>query len=150
MSDFGDEHKGAYFNTYSFLILTYNKVGPFMAQVEELRRKHALIAPYSEFAFQDLSFDPRSRALPEFLRLVDNFIHGAVITIAIDKQIDTVFGLSKRETYRRAQTLNASVCIFGSAENVLCSLREIFQPRNPPTSFKVGIHSPVTQDQRIG
>ncbi|MGD0858776.1 MAG: hypothetical protein ABR912_05620 [Terracidiphilus sp.] len=99
MSDFSGEHKGAHFNTYSFLILAYNKVGPFMAQVEELRRKHGLIKPYSEFAFKDLSFGPRSRALPEFLRLVDNFIHGAVITIAIDKQIDTVFGVSKRETY---------------------------------------------------
>jgi hypothetical protein len=99
MSDFSGEHKGAHFNTYSFLILAYNKVGPFMAQVEELRRNHGLIEPYSEFAFKDLSFGPRSRALPEFLRLVDNFIHGAVITIAIDKQIDTVFGVLKRETY---------------------------------------------------
>jgi hypothetical protein len=99
MSDFSGEHKGAYFNTYSFLILAYNKVGPFMVQVEELRRKHGLIEPYSEFVFKKLSSGPRSRALPEFLRLVDNFIHGAVITIAIDKQIDTVFGVSKRETY---------------------------------------------------
>ena len=99
MSDFSGEHKGAHFNTYSFLILAYNKVGPFMTQVEELRRKHGIVEPYSEFAFKDLSFGPRSRALPEFLRLVDNFIHGAVITIAIDKQIDTVFGSSKKETY---------------------------------------------------
>lgn len=99
MSDFSGEHKGAYFNTYSFLILAYNKVGPFMVQVEELRRKHGLIEPYSEFSFKDLSFGPRSRALPEFLRLVDNFIHGAVVTIAIDKQVDTVFGGSKNETY---------------------------------------------------
>src|SRR5260370_23491856 len=48
MSDFSGEHKSAHFNTYSFLILAYNKVGPFMAQVEELRRKHGLIEPYSE------------------------------------------------------------------------------------------------------
>jgi hypothetical protein len=68
-------------------------------QVEELRRKHGLIEPYSEFAFKKLSSGPRSRALPEFLSLVDNFIHGAVITIAIDKHIDTVFGPSKKETY---------------------------------------------------
>lgn len=38
MSDFSGEHKGAHFNTYSFLILAYNKIGPFMEQVEELRR----------------------------------------------------------------------------------------------------------------
>lgn len=99
MSDFSGEHKGAHFNTYSFLILAYNKIGPFMLQVEELRRKHSLLEPYSEFAFKELSYGPRSRALSEFLHLVDNFIHGAVITIAIDKQIDTVFGISKKETY---------------------------------------------------
>jgi hypothetical protein len=99
VSDFSGEHKGAHFNTYSFLILAYNKVGPFMLQVEELRRKHGLLDPYSEFSFKDMNFGPRSRALPDFLNLVDNFIHGAVITIAVDKQIDTVFGASKKETY---------------------------------------------------
>lgn len=99
MSDFSGEHKNAHFNTYSFLILAYNKIGPFKEEVEKLRRKHGLLQPYSEFAFKDLRYGPRSRALPEFLRLVDNLIHGAVVTVAIDKKIDTVFGLSKKETY---------------------------------------------------
>jgi hypothetical protein len=101
MSDFSGEHKGARFSTYSFLIMAYNKVGPFQERVEELRRKYGIREPYSEFAFKDLTFGPRSQALPEFLQLVDNFIHGAVITIAIDKQIGTVFGSSKKETYSR-------------------------------------------------
>ncbi len=99
MSDFSGEHKGANFNTYSFLIMAYNKVGPFMVQVGELRRKHGIVEPYGEFAFKKLASGPRSRALPEFLHLVDNFIHGAVITIAIEREIDTVFGRSKKETY---------------------------------------------------
>jgi hypothetical protein len=99
VSDFGGEHPDAHFNTYSFLLLAYNKIGPFMEKVEELRQKHNLLDPYSEFAYKDLKFGPRSRALPEFLYLVDNLIHGAVITIAIDKKIDTVFGISKKETY---------------------------------------------------
>lgn len=99
MSDFGGEHSDAHFTTYSFLIMAYNKVGPFMTQVDKLRRKHGLLAPYSEFAFKDLRYGPRNRALPEFLHLVDNLIHGVVITIAIDKQIETVFGISKKETY---------------------------------------------------
>lgn len=99
MSDFSGEHKGAHFNTYSFLIMAYNKVGPFLLSVEELRRKHNLLDPYSEFAFKKLSSGPRRRALPEFLHLVENFIHGAIITIAIDKEIDTVFGVSKKETH---------------------------------------------------
>lgn len=100
MSDFGGEHPGAHFYTYSFLILAYNKIGPFMEQIEKLRKKHGLLNPYSEFAFKDLGYGPRSRALPEFLHLVDNFIHGAIITIAIDKQIDTVFGSSKKQAHQ--------------------------------------------------
>jgi hypothetical protein len=99
LSDFSGEHKGACFNTYSFLIMAYNKVGPFEVQVKELRRRYGLTDPYSEFAFKNLTFGPRSRALPEFLRLVDSCIHGAVITIAIDKQIGTVFGNSKKEIH---------------------------------------------------
>lgn len=91
MSDFGGEHPGARFNTYSFLFLAYNKVGPFQEKIRELRERSGLIAPYSEFAYKKLPSGARSRALPEYLQLVDQFIHGAIITIAIDKRIKTVF-----------------------------------------------------------
>ncbi|MGP6418979.1 hypothetical protein ACTZGP_09420 [Pseudomonas putida] len=74
MSDFGGEHPGAHFHTYSFLILAYNKIGPFIEQIEKLRQKHGLLNPYSEFAFKDLGYGPRSRALSQFLNIVDNFI----------------------------------------------------------------------------
>lgn len=99
MSDFGGEHKEAHFNTYSFLIMAYSKVGPFVDQMTRLRKKHNLYEKHSEFTFKDLSFGPRSRALPEYLHTVDNFIHGALITIAIEKKIETVFGSTKKETY---------------------------------------------------
>ena len=99
MSDFSGEHKGARFNTYSFLLMAYNKVGPFETKVRELREKYGLLEPYSEFKFKDLTYGPRSRALPAFLHLIDNFIHGAVVTIAIDKRIGTVFGKSKKEAH---------------------------------------------------
>jgi len=99
MSDFSGEHKGARFNTYSFLIMAYNKVGPFETKIRELREKYGILKPYSEFRFKDLTYGPRSRALPAFLHLIDNFIHGAVVTIAIDKHIGTVFGKSKKEAH---------------------------------------------------
>lgn len=99
MSDFGGEHKGARFNTYSFLLMAYNKVGPFDTKVRELRERYGILEPYSEFKFKDLTYGPRSRALPEFLHLIDNFIHGAVVTIAIDKCIGTVFGESKKAAH---------------------------------------------------
>ncbi|MBR8304290.1 hypothetical protein KDW49_26620 [Burkholderia dolosa] len=99
MTDFGGEHPTASFYTYSFLFLAADKGGPFVKQVQDLRAKHQLLAPYSEFAYKRLKHGPRSRALPKYLELVDNFIHGAIITVAIDKSIDTVFGLTKRQTH---------------------------------------------------
>jgi hypothetical protein len=99
MSDFGGEHQTARFYTYSFLFLAYNKVGPFAEKMQELREKHGLLAPYSEFAYKKLKHGPRSRALPDYLELVDNFIHGAIITVAIDKRIDTVFAADKRQAH---------------------------------------------------
>ena len=99
MSDFGGEHKGARFNTYSILLMAYNKVGPFDTKVRELREKYGLLDPYSEFVFKDLAFGPRSRALAEFLHLIDDYIHGVVVTIAIDKRIRTVFGTSEKKAH---------------------------------------------------
>lgn len=99
LSDFGGEHPAAHFNTYSFLFLAYNKVGPFKTRMKAIRQKHNLIDPYSEYAYKRLRSGARSRALPEYLTLIDNFIHGVIVTIAIDKGIDTLFGHSKQQAY---------------------------------------------------
>jgi hypothetical protein len=42
LSDFSGEHKGARFYTYSFLIMAYNKVGPFQERVQDLRQRHSI------------------------------------------------------------------------------------------------------------
>ncbi len=99
MSDFGGEHPGARFNTYAFLFLAYNKAVLFEQKVKQLREKHHIIVPYSEFAYKKLKSGPRSRALIEYLDLVDHFVHGAIITIAIDKRIETVFGAEREQVH---------------------------------------------------
>lgn len=96
MTDFGGEHPGARFNTYGFLILAFDKVKPFELAVQELRRKHKILEPFSEFRYKRLASGPRSRALPDFLRAVDGLIHGAVVTIAVEKQIESLFGGAAR------------------------------------------------------
>ena len=99
MSDFGGEHASARFYTYSFILLAQDKIGPFEKKVKELRGKHGLLDQHSEFGYKRgyLTSGARSRALPEFLQLIDNYIHGAVITVAVEKQIETLFGTSKQE-----------------------------------------------------
>lgn len=99
MSDFGGEHSSAAYNTYSFLILAQDKIGLFEAKVRELREKHKILNPFSEFSYKRLGSGPRSRALPEFLNLVDSYIHGAVVTLAVEKHIGTLFGPSKAESH---------------------------------------------------
>ncbi|XVJ96747.1 hypothetical protein NLY09_14165 (plasmid) [Burkholderia vietnamiensis] len=99
MSDFGGEHSTARFYTYSFLFLAYNKVGPFEDKVRELRKKYGLLEHYSEFAYKKLRSGAKARALHEYLQLIDTFIHGAIITIAIDKRIETVFGAQKKQAH---------------------------------------------------
>lgn len=98
-SDFGGEHAEAEFATYSVLIMSLSKAGPFETAIEALRRKYSMVEPYSEFAYKKLSKGARPRAIGEFLHIVDNFIHGALITVAIDKQLKTVFGGSKNHAH---------------------------------------------------
>jgi hypothetical protein len=97
MTDFGGEHPGARFHTYSFLFVAYSKVSVFEEQMQALRKKYGLLAPYSEFAYKKLKSWPKRDALPEYLQLIDQFIHGTLITIAVDHQIDTVFGADKKQ-----------------------------------------------------
>lgn len=104
MSDYGGEHSDARYHTYSFLFLALDKSGPFQTHMQALRQKHKIHEPYTEFKYKDLKYGPRSRALPEYLELIDNLIHGAIVTVAIDKKIGSVFGMTKHEAHASIAT----------------------------------------------
>lgn len=103
MSDFGGEHKGARFNTYTFLIFAQNKIGPFEVAMTNLRRHFGIHEPYSEFSYKRLASAPRRHALPTYLELVDHLIHGVLITLAIDKDIQTMFGPTRKRALPEIQ-----------------------------------------------
>ncbi|WP_370293648.1 hypothetical protein [Thalassolituus sp.] len=105
LSDFGGEHKGADFATYSILICSADKRIVFEEKTKELRIKHGLNDPWKEFGFKDLSYGPISRSLEEFLRLADNFIHGVLISISVDQRIPSLFGLKKKEAHNQIAEL---------------------------------------------
>ncbi|MGK5035366.1 hypothetical protein [Janthinobacterium sp. LB3P118] len=98
-SDFGGENNEADFNTYSFLIMAYNKVGPFQDAVHAMRERHGIKDHYSEFRYKRLDNGARFRALPQYLEIIDRYIHGAVITVAVDKSIKTLFGPTKGKAH---------------------------------------------------
>ncbi|WP_095196913.1 hypothetical protein [Pseudomonas sp. Irchel 3A7] len=123
LSDFGGEHKGASFFTYSFLLISYDKISPFIEAVAKLRSAYDILDPYSEFAYKDLNYGPRKRALPGFLKIVDTLLHGALITVAVDKKIVSLFGADKKSVHTQIQKEFADAGLadwkFESAEKAL-------------------------------
>lgn len=104
-SDFGGEHKEADFTTYSILICSADKRCVFDERVNELRRVFGLNDPWKELCFKGLKYGPVSRALEGFLYLADNFVHGALITILVDKKIPSMFGANKHRTHQEIRDL---------------------------------------------
>lgn len=91
-SDFGGEHKGADFKTYSVLICSADNRSIFAGQTKTIREKHSLNNPWKEYSFKDLNYGNISRALDEFLDITNKYIHGLLLTISVDKNIESVFG----------------------------------------------------------
>lgn len=99
LSDFGGEHKGANFSTYSFLICSADKRVVFEQEVIAIRKKYKLDDPWKELGYKDLRYGPIKRALDEVLAAADNLTHGLLLTISIDKNIESLFGLNKKEAH---------------------------------------------------
>lgn len=99
LSDFGGEHKDANFNTYSFLFCSADKRFVFEKAVIGIREKHKLNTPWKELGYKDLRYGQIKRALDEILHAADNLIHGLLLTVSIDKNIESIFGLDKKETH---------------------------------------------------
>src|ERR1700732_4345379 len=67
--------------------------------MKELRQRYHLDEPYQEFAYKRLNSGARKRALREFLDLSDGLIHGVLVTVLIDKNIESIFGPIKNSVH---------------------------------------------------
>ncbi|GAB2192072.1 hypothetical protein MAH1_36810 [Sessilibacter sp. MAH1] len=105
LSDFGGEHKGANFSTYSFLICSADKRAVFENEVIKIRKKYKLNDPWKELGYKDLRYGPIKRALDEILDAADRLTHGLLLTVSIDKNIESLFGLNKKEAHSEIVSL---------------------------------------------
>lgn len=94
-SDYGGEHSGAGFRTYTYLIVSADKISVFQRESEAIRLKYGLGT--REISFKDLNYGPTRRALPDYLNAVNGCLHGMLLTIGVDTNIQTLFGESKKE-----------------------------------------------------
>lgn len=93
ISDYAGEHESAGFNTYTFLCIAGETAEDFGRAIQNVRKLHGLGS--TEIKFQKTKHGPTSRALPNFLQIADQSLHGILITIAIDRALYSVFGSDK-------------------------------------------------------
>jgi hypothetical protein len=87
-SDYSGEGPGNY-ATYSVLVCGLNLVGPFRSSMEKIRQAHGL--GDKEIAFKHFGKGQVLRSLPEYLAAFNNQVPGLLVTLAIHKQLRTIF-----------------------------------------------------------
>ena len=102
-SDYGGEAPTSRYFTYSFLVCGYNHSYGFPGEVANVRRKYKL--GDQEIAFKNFRFGPMLRALPDYLRILDFLVVGLLITIVVDKRINSFFSSGAAELQVIAETL---------------------------------------------
>lgn len=101
LSDYGGQHKQAKFKTYTFLICGFDKLGMFFQEMKKLRQQHKLDDPFKEYEYKELRYGPIKRSLERYLEYANTLVPGFLVNIAIDKQIQSVFGRDLKETARQ-------------------------------------------------
>lgn len=95
-SDYGGEASGARYQTYACLVCGWNHSYPFFEEMRALRATSGL--GEKEIAFKDLRFGPLRRCLPEYLKLADHCVCGLLVTVIVDKSVETLHGGDGRRT----------------------------------------------------
>jgi hypothetical protein len=91
-SDYSGESSG-HFYTYTALVCGYSFTGVFSQTMSRVRATHRL--DEKEIEFKDLRMGQLRRALPEYLDAL-NQIPGFLCTLAVDKRIKTLFGITDK------------------------------------------------------
>ena len=95
-SDYGGEHSKSRYRTYSILVFGWNHAYSCLDQLQKVRRLHD-ISDTSEMSYKNLRYGPLARCLPEYLQTCD-MIAGMLFTVAIHKDVSSVFGKPGKET----------------------------------------------------
>ena len=94
-SDYGGEHKGSRFYTYSFLVTPLDLTAHFKRAMARIRQQYGLAE--TEIAFKKFK-DGRIRAvLPDYLKALNNHLPGLLFTLVVDKRIKSLFGVESKE-----------------------------------------------------
>ena len=96
-SDYGGEQKSAQYRTYSFLVVSYDILGNFFAEMRNQRELAGMLHPYREISYKELKDGPVMRILEPWLISANNSLCGILYNIAIHRELDSIFGLHPKE-----------------------------------------------------
>lgn len=94
-SDYGGEHKGSRFHSYSFLVCAHAP-DLLQSQMAEIREKNGLNSPFKEISYKTKNYGPVKRAMPEYLAALNSLVIGGVFTFLVDKKIETLFAPDRK------------------------------------------------------
>lgn len=106
-SDYGGESKSM-FRTYSFVFAAYKGLAGFFKQCSGVRQEYGLNKPFKEIAFKDLEYGPLKAALPRLLEAFE-YIPGLLLTIIVDKDVQSVIGQNNNVTKKELSSLLADL-----------------------------------------
>jgi hypothetical protein len=94
-SDYGGEHKGSEYRTYSFLVTGDGATGPYSEEIRKIRDSYG-IPHFKEIAYKDLGYGPVNRSLRALLAAAET-LPGLLFTLVVHKNVDSLFGKNLRE-----------------------------------------------------
>ena len=115
-SDYGGEHKGAKYLTYSVLVCIYDLRDLFSEKIREIREQHQLGS--KEISYKDLGMGQVRRALPDYLLTLSNYLPGFLLTLAVQKSVLEIFKSSAEETSNLLEAALKSVGVEGRKPKV--------------------------------
>ena len=95
-SDYGGESSDSRYYTYSFLICAWDQIGDFTKAMKTLRSETGLND--KEIAFKDFNYGPIKRTLRKYIENLSNLVNGYLLTVVIEKSVDSIFGTHKNVT----------------------------------------------------
>ena len=100
-SDYGGEHKGSRYHTYSFLVTGLDLSMLFQESMKEIRLRYGLES--SEIAFKGFREGRLRAALPDYLKALNNLLPGVLFTLLVDTRVGSLFGAESKEEWESIQ-----------------------------------------------
>jgi hypothetical protein len=107
-SDYGGEHKGSKFHSYSFLVCAHAP-DLLQSQMGEIRKRSGRDAPMKEISYKTKNYGPVKRAIPHYLHALDNLVVGGVFTFLVDKTIESLFAPTRQDFAKLTDEVLADV-----------------------------------------